>query len=1194
MKRRILVSVFSLFLVLVPVCAWAQFAQRGGIQGTVYDSSGAVIPGVQVSAIPIGQTQGRQVTSDSKGHFEFNNLVAGQYRLTATAQGFATAKSNAVAVHIGGLTTYDFKLQTGSVSQTVTVTSQGNGLETDQVSVDTNISARQMEQLPLNGRNFTSIMALTPGVSTYPQANVNPGGTYSVGAQFAFGGTAVTAGGAFEGSRDNGFYINGVNINDNYESSISYEPSAEAIGTGTMTVTSFSSAIGHDISALNIQTKAGTNRFHGEAYDFLENTDLNATNSYTKLVQIITATPATKPTIIRNQFGGNLGGPVYIPKLLPGLKNRVFFFANYEKMIEHDGNTLFTGSVPSAAERTGNYSELLDNNPDPQQLYNPFYTTYDGSGNSTRPAIPNNRLDLVSKPNGSPLIDPTAVKLVNATIPLPDVNAPSNETNYVGYQAESISQYHFDSRFDARISANDSLFVTWSKSNGSSSYSGGPQPFQLYTFPTQDQSYLVTVNYAHVFTPNLTNEFIFGVNQATLLSINSANLAYYNSSANPFNQYLQNTGSDIQHGVLALYLSNPITGLGYVSPGNGEIFSASNSAFQYSDNLDWVRGRHTITAGFNLFRKSETDWDIQQNASFTGEFSNSGSSLGYIGGDPSADILMGLPDSIWVRYKIQGGNATSPNYNIIFPYYGFYVNDLFRVSPKLTISAGLRYDLNIPDYTPDPTLSPCCAVYQPNAAGGVLAYPGIAPGLSNHYLSAPKKDFAPRLSIIYSPTPTTVIRAGYGIFYDAGASSISNLLGTAIYGTSAAVNYTVNNVTLGAPPDTPVLNLSNIFPVPQTTTLGTFPVSTGPGQGYPGDGQYTTVTYLDQKSTPLPYYQRMLLDFQHQLGSHDVFTISYSGVQGRKGLNQVDINLPPYKTGWIYGGGVNDPTFNAARPNNKGRFGDIFVYRPNINSFYNALIAQYQHQFSRGFQILTNYTWSRTVSDYPYINTLGENGSPGAGVSGFIYPNINDRGQSTQSHPQRFVFSGIWNPVYGQSWPQVARELLAGWRISGILTMESGDTLTAINGGPGTPCPATDAGTSRCPTGYGSSAQDGAGFDELNVTGNPNIGHSKKTPLHQFNTSVFSVPPMNVRGNSGLGTIRGPGQNNVDLSLAKTFQIVSALHLEFRADAFNAFNHSQWNGVNTTYPNGNSQFPFGSVNGSREARIGQLAAKLVF
>jgi hypothetical protein len=306
------------------------------------------------------------------------------------------------------------------------------------------------------------------------------------------------------------------------------------------------------------------------------------------------------------------------------------------------------------------------------------------------------------------------------------------------------------------------------------------------------------------------------------------------------------------------------------------------------------------------------------------------------------------------------------------------------------------------------------------------------------------------------------------------------------------------------------------------------------------------------------------------------------------------MNLPPYQTGWIYGAGVGDPTFNAARPNNAGRFGDIYVIRPNLNSFYNALIGQYQHQFSKGLQFMANYTWGKTVSDYPWINTLGNNGTAGGGVQGFQYANIYDRGESNQSHRHRFVYSWIWSPLYGSNWPGWAKVAFTGWRISGIGTMESGDALTVENGGPNTPCPVADAGTSRCPTGYGSSAQDGAGFDELNVSGNPNIGHFQKTLFRQFDTSKFSVPAMNVRGNSGLGTVRGPGQNNLDLSLAKTFNIYRTFHLEFRADAFNALNHSQWTGINTTYPSGSTQYPFGQVKAAREARIGQLGAKLVF
>jgi hypothetical protein len=1202
MNRRTPLLLLSLLLLFTTGHAWAQFAQRGGLAGTVFDSAGAVVPGAQVTLLDVAQKQTRQLTADGAGHFEFDNLTAGLYQLTATRAGFKTETTEAISVNIGAISTYDFKLQPGAVQQTVTVSAESGGLETNQVSVNTDITTRQMEDLPLDGRNFTELAALAPGIATYPQANINPGGTYSVGAMFAMGGTQFTTGGSFEGSRDNGYYVNGVNINDNYESSISYEPSAEALGTGTVQVANFSAAVGHDIAALTMQTKGGSSQFHGEAYDFMENTDLNATNPFNKLVQDITATPFTKPTIIRNQFGGNLGGPVFIPKLLPGLRNKLFFFGNYEDFIEHDGNQLVTGSVPSAAERTGNFSELLGSNQNPVQLYNPFFTTYDESGNSSRPAIANDRLDLATRADGSPLIDPSAAAIMTALWPLPNVaNVPSNETNYVTYQTPGITNYHIDTRFDARMTQKDSMFVTWSRQEGSTTLTGGIPPAQLHDFPVQDHGYLVTVNYVHIFTPHLTNEFIFGAGDGALVTLSSGEGSYLNSGSNPLNTLFQNPGTGFTKGLLGVYAGN------YAEPGSSEAFRAENESYQVSDNLDWTIGRHTLTAGMNYFRKSEMDWDVQRQVDFGGNggtyygssaqnaFSASGSILGYQGGDNMADLAMGIPSSLWVRYAINGGNATSPNYDIIFPNWGFYVNDQFRMSPKLTISAGLRYELSIQGYTPNPTLAPCCAIYEPNAQGGILEFPGIAPGLSEHYLSAPKTDFAPRVSVTYSFNPQRVVRAGYGIFYDTGATQVSTALGYLLYGTSSTVNYNVNNTTLGDPVDTPVLSLANVFPSPLTTTLGSFPVPTGKGQGYDGDGQFAQVIYYDQKSEPLPYYQRMMLDVQQQVGSHDVVTLSYAGVQGRKGTNEVNINLPAYQTGWTYGGGAGDPTFNAARPNNAGRFGDVYVVRPNLNSFYNALIAQYSHQFSKGFQLMSNYTWGKTVSDYPWSNTLEGNGSAGAGGSGFQYPNLYDRGETTGSHRQRLVYSGIWSPVYGSSWNRIARMGLAGWRLSGIGTMESGDALTVSNGGPGTPCPTTDAGTSICPTGYGSSAQDGAGFDELNVSGNPNdVGHFSKTIYKQFDTSKFSVPAMNVRGNSGLGTVRGPGQNNVDLSLAKTFPIGDRLHLDFRGDAFNAFNHTQWTGVNTTYPDGSAQFPFGMVNGAREARIGQVAAKLVF
>jgi hypothetical protein len=1175
MRQRI--TQFAIWLLLTAVflahTSFGQFAQRGGLEGFVFDPTGAIVPGATLVLTDTAQKNSQQTKTDGGGHFEFTNLQAGQYVLTATASSLGEAKSEPLTVAIGRSLRYDFHLTPGSVTQSVTVNTSSVTLETGQADVDTNVSSQQLDQLPLNGRNFTSIAALAPGVSTSPQLNINPGGTYSVGAQFASGGVTFTTGGLVEGSRDNGFYVNGVNITDNYESSLSYEPSVEALAQGTLQVADFSATNGHDISTLAMQTKGGGSQFHGSVYEYLENDAMNATNPFDKAEsEALLGTPAVKPTLRRNQFGGGVGGPVYIPKILPWLRKRAFFFANYENFLESDGSEPVYASVPSAAERNGDFSELLTGN-SPLQLYNPFYTTYDSNGYSTRPIVNNNRLDLATKPNGSALFDPSSASLL-ALYPEPNIpNTPSYLPNYATFQNLGFSNYHLDTRFDAHITERDSVFVSWSRSHGTNNNSGNIAPSQLYISNVDDRANLVTMNYAHVFRPTLTNEFILGIGNSALQTLSNPEIAFYNGDSNPFNRLFQNTGPGLTRGVLAVDVYN------YASPGQNEVFRAENQTFQISDNLDWVKGRHTLAFGLNYFRKGEFDWDFIRFVTFgegsyndgfpRQQFSSGGYTQNYAGGDGVADLAMGLPQVIHQRYDFQGGDATSPELNVVFPYWGFYVNDRFQISPKLTLSAGLRYDLNIPLYARNDL---CCAIYSPTSDGGVLKLPGIAPGVPQRYLSAPKLNFAPRVSLAYSPNLKTVFRAGYGIFYDAGATQISGAVGNALNGTPGYfIGSEISNVTEGVPSDTPALALSNIFQIAPNLQPGEYPVSTGKGQGYFGDGVEQAIYYFDQKSTTLPYYQRFLVDVQRQVSSNDTFTLSYVGAQGRKGSNYVNANLPAYQTGW--------PTinaFNAARPNNVGRFSDIYVQRANLNSHYNALIVQYQHAFQRGIQFLSNYTWGKTVSDYPVVNVLGENGE--GGYNGFQYRNISSRGESTLSHRNRFVYSGIWQPAYGGTWSPWARLPLAGWRISGIGTIESGDALTVQN--------------------VQTSANDYAGLDELFITGNPNLPHGSKTLTQQFNTAAYSVPPNGVRGNSGLGTVRGPGQNNVDLSLAKVFPIKESFHAEFRADAFNTFNHTQWNGAQTVYPYasvGNyGNIPFGSATGAREARIMQVALKLQF
>jgi hypothetical protein len=1152
LRRHALYMLFAALFFASPAL-FGQFAQRGGIEGNVLDREGAAIPNAQVSLLDPSHNQTVKTVANKEGHFLFTGLVAGQYVLAVDLAGFESTKSNLITVSIGDTARFDFMLNPGSVTENVTVTSSAPLLDTGHASVAVDISQQQMDDLPMNGQNFTSLAALSPGISTEVQKNINSSGSYAVGSQFSSGGVTFTSGGLMQGSRDNGYYINGVNINDNWESSISYEPASSALQDAKISVADFSAANGRDISTFSVQTKGGSTKFHGAVYEHLENDDLNATNPFDKAEAVILGTgPAVKPSLRRNQFGFGVGGPIIVPKV-KRLKDKFFFFANYEKFIEHDGSQQVIGSVPSTAERSGDFSELLGGS-SPHQLYNPFTTTYDAKGYSTRQPIAGNRLDLATKPDGSPLIDPASTPVLDLYPKPTSVNTPSYMDNYSTTRNLAFSNYHFDSRFDAQLSTKDSLFVAWSKQHGTNNNAGGILP--TYVWDSDDASWLVTVNEVHVFTPNLTNEFIFGKGYGSLTIVSPAEIAFLHSSANPLRDAFKNTGAGASQGIFGIDID------GYASPGFDQDFLASNQALQFSDNMTWVRGRHTLTMGINYFRKGEYDWDFSRYASF-GRFSRGGYNQDHAGGDGMADLMMGVTRHIHQLDVISGADDTAPELNVRFPYWGGYINDKMQLSPRLTFSAGLRYDLSQPLYDPDKL---CCAVYAANSGGGVVKIPGLASGLSQHYLSAARKNFAPRVSLAYNATNRTVVRAGYGIFYDSGASQISAATGFANGATpGGGKDYT--SVTKGVASDTPAWFLSDVFPAEATIAKGVFPVSTGAGEGYFGEGEWYTVYYQDQKSTALPYYQRYILDVQQTLSPQTSVTLSYIGAQGRKGTNLENINLPAYQTGW-----QTENAYNAARPNHSGRFGDIYVQRGNLNSFYNAGIITFQHRFSHNYEFLTNYTLAKTVSDYPWINNLSNNGAPGGGSGGFQYANVRDRGETSTSHRQRFVMSGTWSPVYGATWPVWMKAGATGWRISGIATLESGDRITAEN--------AT------------TTASDYAGPDQLVVSHDPNLSHGKKDFLHQFDATAFTAPPNGVRGNSGLGTIQGPGQNNVDLSLAKTYKFHELVDMNLRVDAFNVFNHSQWTGAQTA--NDYSGEQFGQATGAREARITQVSMKVSF
>jgi hypothetical protein len=1169
----------STLLILFPA-SFAQFSQRGTINGVVTEASGAVVPNAPVTLLDLGRNQTATANTDANGHYEFSQLLPGNFQVSVELSGFKKSASAPLPVAPQSEVRYDVRLQLASVSEQVTVTgSTAPLLETESADLDQNISEEQIASVPMNGRNWTSLTELTPGVSTSPRVNINLGGTFEVGASYTSGGADYTAGGNAEGSRDNGYYVNGVNANENYESGSSFQPSAESIGEVKVGVADFSAAYGRDFTNLNATTKSGTNAFHGEVYDFFENDALNA------LVPINRAQGLfTKSAYRFNQYGGGLGGPVYIPKIL-NLKDHAFFFVNYERNPHSlaGGNNL--AIVPSDAQRGGDFGAdctgpvnagTFDSNgicSQPNgQLYNPY----------TSAPIPFNNLVTAGLFNPA-----TASKQATGLINLfPHANitptVANGGTNYQFPSTQEVDPYHWDSRFDYRISAKDSVFVAWSQYKGIPNNSGGLIP-NLSVSDVSDKSHVVTVDEAHVFNSHLTNEFIFAIGSGALLTLSPSEIAFNNGSSNPLNSIFQNTGTGNggNTGILGLNIYNygVFSGGAVNEPtaGYDEYFLASNNTRQFSDNVSWIRGSHTMTFGFTYLRKGEEDFDSVRYVAYgcapaPGSYCGNGPQLftaspaDQSGGDAFAEAIMGLPSAIHQRFAYTSGGPFAPEPNVVVPYYGGYFNDKVKVSQKLTVSYGLRYDLPIPVFA---TNNVCCALYEQSTDS--LSIPGITPGIPQHYASAPKHDLAPRLSIAMQVRPTLVVRAGYGLYYNSGASQISNVLDGAFYG-GVPGGFTGSDVN---PATAQQAAASTVFQASPQVAPGTFPASTGPGQGYYGAGAEQTLFYADRgQSFRTPYIHRYLLDVQQEVSHNSVITLSYIGAEGRNGWYFDDINAAPYIAGVPAPNGpgyASQDAYNAARPFNSGRFGDIYLQRAGLNSNYNAGIIKFSHQMSHGLQILTHYTYSKT---------LGDRGITGQGTqdTGYNYPQsiIRTYGEETFSHRHRLLFQTTYEPKYAGSLPNYLRPALGDWHLSAIATFESGDALTVYNGN-------------------GNPANDFApynGLGNLDMVHNPNFPHSKRTYGEYFDTSAFVAPPAGVQGTAVPGIVRGPGQNNWDLSFGKNFAFHESLHAELRADMYNGFNHTQWNAVSTQLDG--STGPFGQVTGSREGRIIQLAAKVVF
>ncbi|MGH9684872.1 MAG: TonB-dependent receptor domain-containing protein [Candidatus Acidiferrales bacterium] len=1190
----------AIFLLIVVSGAWAQ-KDTGGIAGTVKDASGGVVVGAKVTVTDVDRGEQLVLATNGVGEYVASPLKVGRYTVTVEKSGFKKAVAGPVVVQVQERPAVNLTLEVGSADEIVKVTGASPLLETETSDLGNVIDARQAVTLPLNGRNYAQLALLGAGI-----APSEPGSRVEGSYGFSSNGAR---------SLQNNFLLDGVDNNSNLGDVLTgqayvIQPSVDAIEEFKVQTNAYSAEFGRGNGAiLNAVIKSGTNSFHGDVYEFFRNDAFDARNAFDAF---------GRQPYHQNQFGATLGGPI--------IKDKTFFFIDYEgfRVIQA---TPQLSTVPTPAEIGGDFSSFLTNTPAPQVDVNgnviPNSVALDCSGNPTFfGEIFNARMTQPSALNpsgfcGVPIavngagvptnifpkgsIDPLAARLA-ALFPAPNVNLAGG--NFLSEPKKTQGRDNGDVRIDHRFSQADSIFGRFSYEN-QPSFTPAPFPNELdggaFSDGSEDDSFRsIALSETHIFSPNLVNEFRLGYNR-----INSHRF-----------QLNANTNISAQLGYPGVPFGPNLGGLPQISinDGTATIGSAGflpaiekQNSYVLSENLTWLHGRHSWKFGTELRREQFTLLEpsaARGTVNFGSDFTDNPAAT-TTGGDAFATFLLGLPD---------GGSITNVH-NVEYQHwtYAFYAQDDFRMTPRLTFNLGLRYELFATikaanneqgtfDFANDSILVPAGQTAQltPFLAANIPIERTGSAGLINPDLN----NFAPRIGLAYKITDKLVLRTGYGIFYG-GQENGPYSNPSPGFNPPYFVTQSFNQPCFlpSANPATPADDCS----IPNFNVLS---------QGFPANSltdPNTPILFSINPKIRTPYTQQWHLGFQYQLPAQSVFKMSYAGSHGSDLYNFYNGNQA-----------VVDPTFCTTAPNTPGncptdarrpaRQCDTSVFPPNCNpvfdtsiselrsdgfSNYNSLQLSYDKSFSHGFQMEAAYTYAHALDDASSA-ALGSLNNGDFRDQRFPFL---EYGNSDFDVRHRFVISYIYQLPFGNGkrfggsatgWKD---QLIGNWQVAGITTAQSGNWFTI-----------TDAFSSVSSTDGGG----GVGFFETrpNVIGNPNGPHCLPNTL--FNTGVVPGVPQPsgcafadntipfTFGNAGRNIVRGPGLQNWDFSIFKTFPVHEQMHFEFRAEFFNIWNH-----VNplfepldliseepTSLEFGTPQF--GAAQGARDPRFIQFALKFYF
>jgi outer membrane receptor protein involved in Fe transport len=1039
-----LASSFSLPRLAAQVNATATFT------GQVTDQSGAAIVGatVKITAQDTGIVITRQTSGD--GNYTVPLLKAGNYSIEVTAAGFAPNTRKNITLQIQQVGQEDFKLTVGGVDQQVTVEGGAPLLNTETTELGNVINKDSTEQLPLNGRNFSQLGYLVPGTNAGPPGGIRTQGN---GNETQRAGAEIIADGA-RGSF-NLFMIDGLDDRDQSVGTVKVFPNLESIEEFKVQIGNYDAEFASGGAVVNVITRSGGNMFHGSAFEFLRNNELNSRQFF----------DASEPPFHQNQFGASIGGPI--------IKNKLFFFGDYQGLDIHSSTTTIR-SVATAALRSGNFNGY------PATIYDP----------STYNATTNTRLPYAGNVIPTSELNPIAQNLL-AIYPLPNLSGIANNFRVNNLEVQTENQY--DVRVDEVLSEKDSMFARVTHGGATITFPatpvliGGQINPLAYSAGTSTGSLdlnnapstQATLQEIHQFTPNLSNQLALGY---TRFALTVTPLDEPDNLAAKLGLQGANTGQN--SGAMA---SIGISSFSSVGSSNLPEVVPQNT-WQLSDTAAWTHGAHSIKFGlsvdhngFGFYQLSAPSGSI----SFTGTYTNnpassSGTGAGFADfllGDPASSIKSLLPDG--VPYET-------------YTEYGAFVQDQWRVSNKLTVNLGLRYDLFTPVQERDNRQSDFFL------GTGTLALAGQG-GVSSTILGTQKHDFSPRLGIAYHLTEKTVIRAAYGVFYfnEQGIGGSTRLF----------INFPYSETYTDTCSSTvPCINLSS--GIPETLSANNLPV----------------VVY---QPTPnlTPNMQQWNFTVERQISPTLVLRGAYVGSRG----DHLNLNISENVA--VPGAGAVPP--RQPYPN----YGTISAWEPRGPSNYDALQLTAEKRMSYGLSFLAAYTWSKSLDE-------GAGGNSSTGESRINIQNprnlLADYGPSNYNFGQRFTLSEVYQVPFGHGRQflsnanRVVDGIAGGWQISSILTLQDGAPFSVS---------------------LSSATANTGTFTRPNRICNGNLPSGQQSIHEWYNIACFVNPPLYTFGNTSRNPLLGPGLETWDVGADKDFRITERFRLQFRAEFFNMLNH---------------------------------------